>query len=67
MPGALRPLAACYAALGRIEEAESAIADLLTLSPDITVSTTRRQVPWRNPEHTERYLDALRKAGLPET
>jgi hypothetical protein len=34
--------------------------------PGLTVTATRQQIPWKNPEHAERYLDGLRKAGLPE-
>jgi len=34
--------------------------------PGITVTATREQVPWKRLDDIERYLDGLRKAGLPE-
>jgi TolB-like protein/Flp pilus assembly protein TadD len=65
-PGAYRLLAAFYAQLGQIEEAKVALEELLRLMPGITVTATRQQVPWKNPHDAQRYLDGLRKAGLPE-
>ena len=65
-PGAFRVLASCYGSLGQIEDAKAALGKLLNLAPGITVSATRQQVPWKNPEDSQRYLDGLRKAGMPE-
>ena len=65
-PGAYRVLAANCGQAGRIEEARAAIAELKRVAPDITIETTRSQVPWQDPADMERYLDGLRKAGLPE-
>lgn len=65
-PGCYRVLAASYERAGRIEEARAAIAELGQVAPDITIETTRAQLPWQDPGDTERYLDGLRKAGLPE-
>ena len=33
---------------------------------ELSVARTRAGVPWKNPEDMEHYLDALRRAGLPE-
>ncbi len=57
------------AALGEMDNADAtraALDRLLHVAPGTSIATTRAGVPWRNPEHLQRYLDALRKAGLPE-
>jgi TolB-like protein len=64
--GAYRILAACYGRLERGDEAKAAMADLLKHMPGLTIAATRKQVPLKRPEDLERYLDGLRKAGLPE-
>jgi hypothetical protein len=38
----------------------------LSSAPGTTIAKTRAAVPWKDPLVMERYLDALRKAGLPE-
>ena len=65
-PGAYRILAATYGNLDEIDQAKEALAELLHQMPGLTVAATREQVPWKRPEHAERYLKGLRKAGLPE-
>jgi TolB-like protein len=65
-PGAYRLLTSAYGQLGRLEEAKVAREKLLRLAPGMTVATTREQVPWKNPDDRDRYLEGLRKAGLPE-
>ena len=65
-PGAYRILAATYGNLNEIDQAKEALAELLHQMPGLTVAATREQVPWKRPEHAERYLKGLRKAGLPE-
>jgi TolB-like protein/Flp pilus assembly protein TadD len=65
-PGAYRILAATYGELGETEQARMAIEELLRQMPGLTLAATREQVPWKMSEHAERYLDGLRKAGLPE-
>jgi TolB-like protein/Flp pilus assembly protein TadD len=63
-PGVYRLLAASYGQLGRIEEAKAALKELLLLIPGMTIDDVRKQVPFKNPVHMERYIDGLRKAGL---
>jgi adenylate cyclase len=63
---AYRQRAAALAALGRIEEAHADMATLLRLLPGLTISQVRIRVPIKEPEAMERWLDALREAGLPE-
>ena len=65
-PGAYRLLAASYAQLGHIEEAKAALEEMLLQMPGMTVAATRKQVPWKRTDDAQRYLDGLRKAGLPE-
>ena len=65
-PGGHRTLAACYSHLGQLAEARAAIAKLLELVPDLTIGHLREQLPYRSRAHLERYIDGLRKAGLPE-
>jgi TolB-like protein/Tfp pilus assembly protein PilF len=61
-----RALAATYAQLGRMEEARMALQEDLRLNPSESVSFIKQQVPYADPDFSERYLDGLRKAGLPE-
>jgi adenylate cyclase len=63
-PGGHRLMAAIYGQLGRIEEAQAALKELLLLMPGMTIEDVRKQVPFKDPVHMERYLDGLRKAGL---
>ena len=65
-PTAHRLLAASCTLLGQIDKARSALAALLSSAPGTTIARTRTAVPWKDPVVMERYLDALRKAGLPE-
>jgi TolB-like protein len=65
-PSAYRGLTACYSLLDRKAEAESALADLLRVAPQLTIAQTRAGLPITSPEVLERYLEGLRRAGLPE-
>ena len=60
-------LAANYSAVGRESEARDQIAELVQSHPDFDVSHAARQSPYRDREDLERYLDLLRRAGLPES
>ena len=65
-PGGHRLLAASYGQLGRIEEATAELKKLLKLMPGMTGDDVRRQVPFKKTSDMERYIEGLRKAGLPE-
>jgi tetratricopeptide (TPR) repeat protein len=65
-PGAYCLRAASHGQLGQIEEARAAKEELLRQMPGTTVMAPRQQMPWKRPDDAERYLDGLRKAGLPE-
>jgi tetratricopeptide (TPR) repeat protein len=65
-PGGWRHLATSCAHLDRLAEAQEAIDQLLQLSPNDNLEHARRVVPTDQPELLDRYIDGLRKAGLPE-
>jgi adenylate cyclase len=62
----LRQLAAALAMLGRKGEADAALARLLDRMPGLTISQVRDIAPIRDPDAQVRWLNGLRKAGLPE-
>lgn len=59
-------LAAAYGHVGRIEDAEWEAAEVHSLVPDFSIELARHTMPYKNPKDMERYIDGLRKAGLPE-
>jgi TolB-like protein len=59
-------LAAALAELDRIPEARGALRDAIRLTPNYTVATAREQLSAIPPDLVERWVAALRKAGLPE-
>jgi TolB-like protein/class 3 adenylate cyclase/Tfp pilus assembly protein PilF len=61
-----RMLAANFARLGMMEEAQAEAREVLRLHPQFTISTWRRRPPYKDQAILERYIDALRKAGLPD-
>ena len=66
MTWAYRDLAAYLGCAGRIEEAQRAIAELLPTRPGLTVAQIADALRFIEPNLLARYLDGLRKAGLPE-
>jgi TolB-like protein/class 3 adenylate cyclase/Flp pilus assembly protein TadD len=60
-------LTASYSLLGREEEARAEAAEVLRLNPKFSVEKYAKRLPFKNQALTERYVGALRKAGLPET
>jgi adenylate cyclase len=63
---ALLLLAACYSYLNRIEEAKKASKEILRINPNFLTVNYVTTLPYKNQNVANRYLDALRKAGLPE-
>jgi adenylate cyclase len=59
-------LVPAYVQLGRMAEAQAALAKLVSLTPGLTVSGARRRLPIQNPASMEMVLDGFRKAGLPD-
>ena len=67
LPAGHRTLASVYGNLGQFAEAVVAREKLLDLQPDLTISQLRENLPYfKKPEDLERYLEGLRKAGVPE-
>ncbi|MFA1625040.1 hypothetical protein ACDY96_20295 [Rhizobium mongolense] len=64
-PLSYRILAASLAEAGRIDEARNATVELLKLQP-ISCLRRSRGANYRRPEDLDLYVQALRKAGLPE-
>jgi TolB-like protein len=62
---ALRVAAASNALARRMDEAHSAMARSLRLHPTPHISNLKTEVPLRRPEDLARYVEGLRKAGLP--
>jgi adenylate cyclase len=52
--------------LGRLEEAAIAASRLMEAFPTFSLSLQKAINPWRDLAFAERYLDALRVAGVPE-
>ncbi len=66
-PAGHRTLAAVYGNMGRLEEAAAELEKLQDLQPHVTIAQLRERLPYfKNPDDLERYLEGLRKAGLPE-
>jgi adenylate cyclase len=58
--------AACNVALGRREDAEKAVAQILQISPTFSLGTVPKASPYAKEEDLQTYLDLLRQAGLPD-
>jgi adenylate cyclase len=54
-----RFLAACYAHMGRLEEARETVKRLREITPVVIPGV----IPYRNPEHRELFLSGLRLAA----
>jgi adenylate cyclase len=63
---ALRILAASSALAGRLLDARRAMARVREIDPELCISDIPGLPPIRNPEHFARYVEGLRKAGLPD-
>ena len=59
-------LAIANICLGQEEEARKHADEVLSLFPNFSLERTRRRSRFRNPADLERWIDALRKAGIPE-
>ena len=59
-------LTATYSLLGREEEARTAAAEVIKLNPKFSIDRIAKRLPFKDKEYTERYVNALRKAGLPD-
>ncbi len=62
----MRQEAASLGMMGRIDEAHASVARLLETMPGLTISQVRKIVPVRYDDDWEKWLEGLRRAGLPE-
>jgi adenylate cyclase len=56
-------LAATFVEMGKMEEARAEATEVLRIDPQYTVGRGRRTL-WKDQAEIDRYIDALRKAGL---
>jgi hypothetical protein len=61
-----RPLIASLGHMGKIEDARQRLVELRKLEPDFSVGWFRANYPPLPPDHADRYVDGLRKAGVNE-
>jgi adenylate cyclase len=57
-------LAACYSSLNRQAEAAAAAEEVLRINPKFSLESYAKRLPYKNKADIERYVAALRKAGL---
>jgi adenylate cyclase len=68
-PGFVTPhrhLAVCYMRLGRESDARNEVAEIIKLEPAYSLQRLSSRLPFKHLENRERYLDDLRRAGVPE-
>ena len=61
-----RNLAAIYAGLGREKEARKHAAEVIRINPKFTLNRYAKTLYYKNQADEDRWIDALRKAGLPD-
>jgi adenylate cyclase len=69
MPGygsSYRVVIGALVGLGRLDQARAAAGRLMEAFPTYTLALQRQINPWRDLAFAERYLEALRVAGVPE-
>jgi adenylate cyclase len=59
-------VAACHAELGQVDQARAHAALAREAKPDFSVAAWGKSIPFKNEADLQRFLDGLRKAGLPE-
>ena len=62
----LRVAAVSHALAGQATDAQQAIDRVRVLDPELRLSKAAELAPCRRPEDVAKYVDGLRKAGLPE-
>jgi adenylate cyclase len=65
-PDAHGTFAAASAHLGNMADARAGLDEFMRLMPGLTAGDERLIRPFRRPADRERFLDGMRKAGLPE-
>ena len=64
----LPTIAAAYAhpTVGRMDDARKVVKTILSREPDFSISKKVARYPYKTKELADRYVNALRRAGLPE-
>ena len=64
----LPTLAAAYAhpTVGRMDDAHKIVKEILSLQRDFSTSEAVSRNPYKTKELLDRYVNAVRRAGLPE-
>ena len=57
-------LASCYGHLGRITEAQAAWREGLKINPGFSLEHRRNELPYKNLQDIEYYLEGLKKGGI---
>ena len=57
-------LAGTYSLLGRDEEARAEVEEILRINPKFSLESYAKTLPYKNQAQLDRYVEALRKAGL---
>jgi len=60
-------LTAAYTWAGRLEDARAQVDEVVRINPKYCLEKAAKVASYKNQADRERYLDALRNAGLPET
>jgi adenylate cyclase len=61
-----RALVAALVSTGHLDEARKVVQSMLRVTPTLTVGYLRKMWPYRDHRFRDKYLGALRNAGLPE-
>jgi len=60
------PLASCYAFMNRIDKAQQVVAEILRIDPQYGLDQFALSEPYKDKQKLNEYINALRKAGLPD-
>ena len=64
--GSHRLLAAAYAQMGRMDNAQRHAQEALRIDPAFSLQAWAKRSPFKNKSDLDHNLDGMRKAGLPE-
>ena len=64
VPSGHRLLAASYGQIGQTDSAKAALEGVLRLAPGMSVDMVEKTIFFKVREHSDRFLEGLRKAGL---
>lgn len=59
-------LSASHALNGNLDDARWQLTELLTWNPELSLSKVSDSIPYQHKQDLDRFLDGLRKAGMPE-